>query len=531
MDCFEVFLEFDGDTIVEATVADTPITIGRAPDADVTLPNDGLSRYHAQLVVEDGKLKIDDLGSRNGVYVNDLQIKSSYLYDTDVVVLGVYTLRVKAPATAGARMNRRSSISYEAARGLSDRIVAHEQGRPLSLLYRVSRALMEPIEINEQLRNVLDLLAAEMPVARGYVITRDRERRREDLAASIGTADNAGQPFSNTLLFYVMRSRNAILTDNAQNDPRFNRSDSIIRHGIRSAVVAPMPGRRHIYGVLYLDAKEDDREFNEADLQVATIVAQMLGAAIEHALLIESRVQQERLAAVGEAVAGIVHDMRNILTGVSLGAEVIGNGQQKQHWSMVESGMRGMRGSIARFQSLVQNMLSYTRGGDLNLAQVSPSDIVFEVAQATHAQATQNDIRLHVDAPDEVEPIAADAPQLYRALLNLTTNAIEACDPGGAVTLSLHQTPKQTQFQVEDTGRGIAKKDLPRVREAFFSTKGTSGTGLGLAVTYKIVEQHGGHIEIESEPGRGTCFRIALDTPSSAATQPTPRQPAIATPA
>ena len=123
------------------------------------------------------------------------------------------------------------------------------------------------------------------------------------------------------------------------------------------------------------------------------------------------------------------------------------------------------------------------------------------------------DIRL--DCEDERAKVPLDRHAIHRAVLNLATNAIDACtegdeEPGGVVVLKCRYGPDRVVLSVEDDGVGIPEADLPRVTDRFFTTKPTVGTGLGLPVVVKIADQHGGTLEVQSTPGEGSAFRLHL---------------------
>jgi signal transduction histidine kinase len=116
--------------------------------------------------------------------------------------------------------------------------------------------------------------------------------------------------------------------------------------------------------------------------------------------------------------------------------------------------------------------------------------------------------------PDpDLHGVQLDPKAIYRALLNLVTNAVEACAPdGGTVVVETHAVPNEPRFEVvvQDSGCGIPQEDLPKLGSAFFSTKGARGTGLGLSVTYKIVAEHAGQVSVSSQVGQGTTVTMAL---------------------
>jgi signal transduction histidine kinase len=144
--------------------------------------------------------------------------------------------------------------------------------------------------------------------------------------------------------------------------------------------------------------------------------------------------------------------------------------------------------------------------------------IVAETVMLTRKQSAFKDIELKMDLDQKVPPILMDAHQITQALINLIQNAIESTEPGGTISIrtELGAGKKNARIYVTDTGAGIPDGLLEQVFEPFFTTKDT-GTGLGLAITHGIVLQHGGRIEVASQPNRGTTFTITLPIGDGAA--------------
>jgi signal transduction histidine kinase len=159
-------------------------------------------------------------------------------------------------------------------------------------------------------------------------------------------------------------------------------------------------------------------------------------------------------------------------------------------------------------------MLSYARSGPPTRQSCFVNQIVEEVCELMEGKARERRVRLVRDLDPSIPPMTVDPEGIHTSLLNLITNAIEAfpeTGPGGEIIVgSRNQGVAGIGLQVVDTGRGMTKEVQGQIFKQFYSTKGSRGTGLGLAITQKIVREHGGTIQVESEPGKGTCFTILL---------------------
>jgi signal transduction histidine kinase len=240
------------------------------------------------------------------------------------------------------------------------------------------------------------------------------------------------------------------------------------------------------------------------------VVGQIIGTALENAQLSEKRLQQERLAALGEAIAGTSHCMRNLLTGMSVSVEMLEAARQKESWETFDRSLFTLKRSVGRFAEQVNNMLGWSRETELHLVPVNVNDIAAEALHEVEALAHRHRIQIMFKR-GALESVPLDGAMIYRVLLNLLGNAIEACGTqGGSVTLSTFQNEIFTRFSVTDTGSGILPEHQERIFDAFFTTKGGGGTGLGLAVSRRMIREHGGDIRVSSKYGEGARFSVVL---------------------
>lgn len=521
MSTYTVTLTRDGKTLKALQVGNDGVLIGRAEGADFQVPDHFISRQHARLRVCGEQLIIEDLHSLNGIVVNGRLTQSSSLTESDVVTMGPYQLLVER-CDDGERMlsGQTARISPDEASGLRERMVASQQMNPLTMLYECAEALLAPGPAERLCGAVLERLVAALPARRGFALTRQPEDKRASLAAQVPAGDSSeGPPLSNTLIRHVLKTRNAVLTTNAQEDPRFEGGCSIFQHGIEAAICVPLHGRTHCFGVLYLDAgpslpPDPDAAcpFTLEHLQLAAVAGQMLGVALENGYLQTKQVERERLAALGESVANVSHCMKNVLTGISGGAEVLETALARDDAARASRGMTLLRDSVSRFRDLVCNMLDFTKhAGAPELRPVLLQDLVREVVDVLRPHAEKHGVALEAKER-ALAPVLLDRDQMYRALLNLVTNAVEACEgrSGARVTISAWQTKEHTRISVRDTGKGIPESELPKLLQAFFTTKGSGNSGLGLPLCHRVVKAHGGELLVSSKEGAGAKFSILL---------------------
>jgi signal transduction histidine kinase len=227
-------------------------------------------------------------------------------------------------------------------------------------------------------------------------------------------------------------------------------------------------------------------------------------------------IEQERLAAVGQTVAGVTHCMKNVLNGLKGGAYMLNVGIKRNDSELLEEGWGNVQKGIDRISKLSLDMLSYCRDRKPNPVPTDPLKLARETAEVLSKSAEQEGIEIRCNG-DDGPPVNLDPDTIGRALLNLISNATDACreksyDPEETplVEIMVKRNKKEFLFLVRDNGVGMNEEVRKRLFTRFFSTKDAGGTGLGLCVTHKIVEEHGGTIEVKSSPGNGSTFTIVL---------------------
>jgi two-component system NtrC family sensor kinase len=231
-------------------------------------------------------------------------------------------------------------------------------------------------------------------------------------------------------------------------------------------------------------------------------------------MLEDELLTSERMATVGQTTAGIAHGVKNILHGMKLGAFMIDTGFDKDKPESLRKGWNLVRKNINRVSKMTKEMLSLASTTPPAFEVCSLNDIVEEVCESLAEEISRREISLVLELDPSLPQVTVDPDGIHTCLLNLVTNAIEAFPEdtsGGQVTVSSRDEGEAgVHLQVKDTGEGMSEELLERVLENLFTTKGARGTGLGLAITQKIVHEHGGTIQVESEPKKGSCFTIIL---------------------
>jgi len=217
--------------------------------------------------------------------------------------------------------------------------------------------------------------------------------------------------------------------------------------------------------------------------------------------------KSEQLAAVGEMAASIAHEVRNPLAGMKGAMEVLRQclASDPSRIEVVDE----LMAQIVRLENLVRDLLTYARPRPLSRQPVEVNHLLDRVLRFVQEDGGSPDLSVERQYDPDAGRIVADPQQLEQVFLNLIQNAVQAMEEGGTLAVSTGGTSGCVEIAFRDTGQGIAVADQPRIFQPFFTTR-HRGSGLGLAIVRKIVDDHGGSIEIESRPGVGTTATILL---------------------
>jgi PAS domain S-box-containing protein len=227
--------------------------------------------------------------------------------------------------------------------------------------------------------------------------------------------------------------------------------------------------------------------------------------------------KSERLAAIGQTVAGLAHGIKNILHGLKGGSYLVDIGIKKNETEKLKKGWDMIKRNIGRTSNLAMDLLSYSKEREPELEACFPNEIAGDVCALLQDKAREHDITIIRQFDDAIGELVMDPHTIHEVLLNLLSNAVDAClfddDMSKNWQVSLKTAQEQDNiimFEVTDNGVGMDEEVLHNLFTSFFSTKGHRGTGLGLMVTRKLVDEHGGNIKVTSQRGKGTTFTVRL---------------------
>ncbi len=220
--------------------------------------------------------------------------------------------------------------------------------------------------------------------------------------------------------------------------------------------------------------------------------------------------ESDRLAAVGELVAGVAHEVNNPLSSISAFAQLLLR-EPTLSPSQRES-IDVIRTETTRASQVVKDLLAFARRSEPQRAPLDVNDVVARTVRMRQYQFTEASVKVDADLAEDLPAVMGDARQLQQVCLNLLTNAVQSMNPrGGSLRVRTYASDGKVRLEVKDTGTGIAPEARAHIFEPFFTTKNEGeGTGLGLSVSYGIVTAHGGSIEVVETGVAGTTFRVTL---------------------
>jgi signal transduction histidine kinase len=547
---------------------DAPVLIGRE-SRQLPITDNTVSRRHAELLPDEGNWILKDMGSSNGSYVNGARVNNRFALKLGDQIRVGRTLMVFGAqpgvsrssggnvALAGVEAGMDSSIMHTVSSADDSMVLAVPEPAAvamtnLKVLYQLGAALGSSFGIDQVMEVVMDLVFENVKADRGIIFLLGEKgelipkvvRTREDTARSNGkdkdderiTVETDQKPppekihASRTIVNHVLSSGEGVLSSNAMADRRFSAGKSVHNLGIRSALCVPIKAARlsgknefENLGVIYIDSSVKNYTYATDQLRLLTAIGLQAGMAVTNARLYHTGLQAERLAAVGETTAALSHSIKNILQALRGGADVVELGLRAANITQAAKGWRIVDRNLEKIYNLTMNLLAYSRPREPKLEQINPKVLIEECLELMATAAAEKGVMAVADVEPDHPAFPADPDGLHQVLMNLLINSLDAVEPQKGlihVVCRYDSENKQTIIEVTDNGVGIPPSMMNHMFELFHSTKGNRGTGLGLAVAKKIIDEHDGSITVKSKQGEGTTFTIRLPVYSATMSDP-----------
>ncbi len=524
-------------------------SIGRAAANAIQISHPSVAEHHAVILFSNDQYQIQDLDAMSGTFVNSTKVKSALLNHHDKLSFGdrsfLFLLKsapaLREPSTSFFSPKETITLfeedvepsellaqtAKEAAKGMfrpadadldeeaEESSLAHHR---LSLLYQLSEKLRATKVLDQILDKGLELILSALKASqRAMILLGDHSKGQLQVSAIKyrDPQDDSGSfPISRTIVDWVLTEKIALVSQNLTQDTRFQDSDSIRIHNLKSIIVVPLMKDDNVIGMLYIDGKDILHTFSRQDAAFSAAVANELALCIENVRLQNELIQSERMAAIGLTMTNLAHNIKNLLALNQNSVDLLGLQLKTLDDSKIDKSWHYVLQSFTRINNLAVNMLAFAKEQDMVLKPAPINKVILANREVIENSLSSKGISLEF-ALCEGDPLwVMDAHQFNRVLLNLVVNAIDAVKhkASGKIIIAsrLEDTGETLSVSIADNGIGIAPDRIGRIFELFYTTKGTGGTGLGLPMVKKFVEKMGGTLLVQSAVDAGSTFTMTF---------------------
>jgi two-component system NtrC family sensor kinase len=394
-----------------------------------------------------------------------------------------------------------------------------------------SKALVRILDLKTLTEEIVRTLVKVMGIKTVTLYLLDKEKNIYAPASSSGLPeeDVTERHFaaSNPLPRHLEKMQAILVREELEHAPPRSRAHPLIAtlHAMRADVCVPFINKNILVGFCVLGPRTMHQMYSDQDLSLLTTLAQATAIALDNAALYAELKRSQtlvrradRLRSLETIAGGFAHEIRNPLTSIKTFIQL--TPERKDDPEFIGYFSTVVAEDVARIERLIQEILDYSRYMQPKFLEEDVNDVVASCLYFVRIKADAKSVIIQQDYARELPRVTLDRQQIKQVLLNLLLNAIDAMNGDGGrlivKTYRLAKSPDDSWVQIEvgDTGCGIAPADLDHIFDPFYTTKHASeereGTGLGLTIAHQIIQEHGGHITVESQLGKGTTFSISL---------------------
>ena len=399
----------------------------------------------------------------------------------------------------------------------------------IAAYYQVFRDISRAVHLSTSLKEVM-YLAVEKSTkvinAKGAILRiLNLETSQLELGASYGVEDRhlSKEPVpKEDLINDLCQLNKFIIIDDVLNDARVQNPKEKWDEGIRMILDLPLTLESNVVGIIRILFAEK-RTFCEEELDFLISIAEQCATAIDKERLIEAQrsqydhlaLQTEKLSALGRMAAGIAHEINNPLAGILLYSTNLAKKVPEK--GPLKRGLEVIINETIRCKTIIQELLEFSQDKEPKKTLININDIIEKALSILENEFRLQHIMVEKDLSSDMQDMLLDVNLMEQVFVNILLNAVEAIKVKGVITISSQMVPHQLHGKIEiaDNGCGIPPENLGKIFEPFFSTK-TKGTGLGLAVSYGIVQNHQGTLQVLRQPEGGTRFIVKIPSAQAA---------------
>ena len=408
----------------------------------------------------------------------------------------------------------------------------------IATFYRVFRDVSTVVHSSTDVDEVLELVvwkSSEMLGAMGAILRiLNLETHQLELGAAYGLGEryiSKGVVSKEKIITDLCKRKKVIIIEDILNDPRIQYPQEARKEGIRMILDLPLTLKADVVGIIRMYFSEK-RSFSEEELDFVIAITEQCACAIDKARLIKAHqsmydhlaLQTEKLSALGRMAAGIAHEINNPLGGILLYSTNLVKKVPEE--GPFKEGLEIIINETMRCKTIIQDLLEFSREKEPEKTSANINQIIQKTLSMLENEFRLRHIRVETDLSGKKLDVLVDSNQMHQVFIILLLNAAEATQDKGVINIRSQIDPARRCVSVEiaDNGCGIPPENISKVFEPFFTTK-AKGTGLGLAVTYRIVRTHQGEIQVSSQPGKGTLFTIEIPLPKNEPSKETKGHP------
>ena len=393
-------------------------------------------------------------------------------------------------------------------------------------LLRSSRDMVSIVDIKALCGNLVDTVAKSLGVEKVSLLLDGQASSVYKLEAAVGLDfDYSNAPFiskESPLIQVIQQRREPIVKEELEWIPVGPSTIQTIAtmSKLAAEITLPILFKEKLIGLLNLGYKEDKTIYSDEDLELLSMLANQAAIAIENARLYENLKQSQdtlrradRLSSLGLLTAGLAHEIRNPLVAIRTFTQLL---PERYDDAEFREGFQGLAlKEVDRICGLINDLLSFARPSKPNVSPEAIDDVVENIARILETQAKEKNVAIFREFSDNLPKVWIDREQMKQVFMNLILNAIQAMREGGSISIATRSVTRTgadpvgqfVQVEIRDTGVGIPEDNLQHIFDPFFTSK-DEGSGLGLAVSHQIVQEHGGFVTVESTVGKGTAFFV-----------------------
>jgi signal transduction histidine kinase len=393
-------------------------------------------------------------------------------------------------------------------------------------LLRSSRDMVSIVDVKALSENLVRTVGKSLEIEKVSLLLLDELKGSYNLTASVGLAfDRSDRVFlakDGPLIQLLRQRREPVVKEELQWMPTNPETPQTVKlmEDLGAEISLPIMSKGKLIGVLNLGQKDDKTVYSDEDLELLSTLSNQAAIALENARLYQNLKQSQdtlrradRLSSLGLLTAGLAHEIRNPLVAIRTFTQLLPERYEDPEF---REGFQGLAlKEVDRICGLINDLLSFARPSKPNVKPENINDVVDNIARILETQAKEKSVEIVRRFGHDLPKVWIDREQMKQVFMNVILNAIQAMQDGGSIVIATSLSARSdgelireyVQIEIRDTGVGIPEENLEHIFDPFFTSK-DEGSGLGLAVSHQIVQEHGGFMTVESQLGKGTAFFV-----------------------